>query len=373
VTDAHAGVAGPAGDAEVAGFWHALGLPGAVDLHVHFMPDRVLRKVWAFFDGVRLHDGTPWPVTYRLDRDERVARLRALGVTHFGALAYAHRPGMAAWLNTWSADFTAAVPGAVHCATFFDEPDADASVAAALEAGAQLFKVHLRVGGFDPRDPQLHPVWARLAAAGVPVIVHAGSGPRPGPHTGPWVFGEVLAAHPELTAVIAHMGMPEYEAFLDLAVRHPNVHLDTAMVFTHFVERFAPYPRALVPRLAEHGDRIVLGSDFPNIPYHYAHQIDALARLGLGADWLRGVCWHNRCGCSPPCAPRADRDVNARDRPVRGLRPSTRWPPAAQVMGTVLARLEHGQHRPPSPDLPVDLVGPHRGVEPFPLQPLQLP
>jgi predicted TIM-barrel fold metal-dependent hydrolase len=118
---------------------------------------------------------------------------------------------MAAWLNAWSADFAATVPGALHCATFHSEPDADAYVAAALEEGAELF----------------------------------------------------------------------------------NVHLDTTMAFTDFVERFAPYPRALVPRLAAHADRIVLGSDFPNIPYHYAHQIETLARLGLGADWLRAVCWHN--------------------------------------------------------------------------------
>lgn len=293
MTDRRAGIAGPADDTEVAGFWDALGLPGAIDLHVHFMPDRVLHKVWAYFDRLRLHGEPRWPVSYRLDQDDRVARLHGLGVRRFGALAYPHRPGMAAWLNAWSADFAAAVPGALHCATFHNEPDADAYVAAALEAGAQLFKVHLQVGGFDPRDRQLRPVWARLAAAGVPVVVHAGSGPVPGAHTGPDVFGEVLDAHPQLVAVIAHMGMPEYGAFLDLAVRHVNVHLDTTMAFTDYVESFAPYPRALVPRLAEHADRIVLGSDFPNIPYHYAHQIDVLARLGLGADWLRAVCWHN--------------------------------------------------------------------------------
>lgn len=288
-----AGVRGPSRDADVAGFWAALGLPGAVDLHVHFMPTRVLRKVWAYFDRLRLHGEPRWPVTYRVGQDARLAHLRSLGVVRFGALAYAHRPGMAAWLNTWSADFAAAVPAAVHSATFHDEAGVDAYVATALEAGAQLFKVHLQVGAFDPRSPRLRPVWARLAAAGVPVVVHAGSGPEPGAHTGPGVFGEVLAAHPRLTAVIAHMGMPEYEAFWDLAVRHANVHLDTTMVFTDFVERFAPYPRALVPRLAAHPDRVVLGSDFPNIPYGYAHQVDALVRLGLGPDWLRAVCWDN--------------------------------------------------------------------------------
>jgi predicted TIM-barrel fold metal-dependent hydrolase len=293
VTDPRGVVAGPAGDADVAGFWRSLGLPGAVDLHVHFMPTRVLRKVWAYFGNVRFPDGSPWPITYQHDQDTRIAHLQAMGVTRFGALAYAHRPGMATWLNSWSADFAAAVPAAVHSATFHDEPDADAYVATALEAGARLCKVHLQVGGFDPRSPNLRPVWARLAAAGVPVVVHAGSGPLPGAYTGPEVFGEVLTAHPRLTVVIAHMGMPEYEAFWDLAVRHANVHMDTTMVFTDFVERFAPYPRAMLPRLAEHPERVVLGSDFPNIPYRYAHQIDALARLGLGADWLRAVCWHN--------------------------------------------------------------------------------
>ena len=38
---------------------------------------------------------------------------------------------------------------------------------------------------------------------------------------------------------------------------------------------------------------MLLGSDFPNIPYPYAHQLEALERLDLGDDWLRAVCWDN--------------------------------------------------------------------------------
>ncbi len=45
--------------------------------------------------------------------------------------------------------------------------------------------------------------------------------------------------------------------------------------------------------LGDLGDRVVLGSDFPNIPYPYVEQLDALARFGLGDDWLRVVCWTN--------------------------------------------------------------------------------
>ena len=99
-----------------------------------------------------------------------------------------------------------------------------------------MFKVHVQVGGFDPRDPLLDPVWGMLADAGVPAVVHTGSGPRPGAFTGPGPFGEVLARHPGLTAVIAHMGMPEHAEFLDLAERYANVHLDTTMVFVDFFD-----------------------------------------------------------------------------------------------------------------------------------------
>jgi predicted TIM-barrel fold metal-dependent hydrolase len=103
----------------------------------------------------------------------------------------------------------------------------------------------------------------------------------------------LLARHPRLKVIVAHMGMPEYGEFLDLAERYEGVHLDTTMAFTDFAERLAPFPDAGLKRLAELGDRVLLGSDFPNIPYPYGHQLHALARLGLGDDWLRGVCHDN--------------------------------------------------------------------------------
>jgi predicted TIM-barrel fold metal-dependent hydrolase len=49
----------------------------------------------------------------------------------------------------------------------------------------------------------------------------------------------------------------------------------------------------LLSRIVELGERVLLGTDFPNIPYPYAHQLAALARLDLGEDWLRAVCWGN--------------------------------------------------------------------------------
>ena len=112
-------------------------------------------------------------------------------------------------------------------------------------------------------------------------------------NTGPDSVARLLRRHPRLHLVVAHMGAPEYEDFLVLAERHGNVHLDTTMVFTDFFDRDAPYPADLLPRLRDLQPRIVLGSDFPTIPYPYHHQLEGLARLGLGDDWLRDVCWHN--------------------------------------------------------------------------------
>jgi uncharacterized protein len=276
---------------DVVAFWRRLGLPGLIDVHTHFMPENVLAKVWAFFEDGQA--GAPWPIAYHLPEADRLALLRAFGVRRFTALSYPHKPDMAAWLNDWAAEFAARTPDALHSATFFPEPGAAEYVAAAIAAGARVFKAHVQVGAYDPRDEQLTAVWGQLAEAGLPVVVHCGSGPHPGRFTGPGPFAEVLARHPRLTAIIAHLGAPEYGEFLDLAVRYPRVHLDTTMTFTDFFSAAAAFPPELVPRLADLGDRILLGTDFPNIPYAYIPQLDALAGLGLGTPWLRAVCHDN--------------------------------------------------------------------------------
>jgi uncharacterized protein len=280
-------------DADVPAFWQRLGLPGLIDLHVHFMPARVMDKVWAYFDSAGPLTGRPWPIRYRWPEAERLAHLRSMGLRAFSSLVYAHKPGMASWLNDWARDFAAANPDVVATATFFPEPGVAGYVDDALRAGARIVKAHVQVGGYDPRDPLLDDVWGRLADARVPVVTHVGSGPTPGAHTGPGPIGEVLRRHPTLTAVIAHMGMPEYDEFLDFAERYDNVHVDTTMCFTDTFGDQRALGEQLAPRLSRLRDKVLLGADFPNIPHDYAHQLEVLDRLDLGDDWLRAVCWDN--------------------------------------------------------------------------------
>ena len=277
-------------DAEaVTAFWRGLGLPGLFDAHVHFLPPNIQRAVWAQFDSAGPKIGREWPIRYRGDDEERVAQLRSFGVRRFPTLPYAHKPGVAAYLNEWARGFAAEVPESLWSAALFPEPEAPAYVGELVAAGVEVFKVHLQVGEFHLDDPLLDEVWGVLSDARTPVVVHAGSGPVGNDFTGPASMARLLARFPGLVLIVAHLGSPESQAFLDLATEYDGVYLDTTMVFTDFW----PIPSELRPRLADVAPRILLGTDFPNIPYPYGHQLEGLARLDLGDDWLRAVCWEN--------------------------------------------------------------------------------
>ena len=279
---------------QVRAIWESLGLPGIVDVHTHFMPKPVMDKVWRYFDEAGPLVGRPWPIAYRTDESDRLETLRGFGVRAFTSLVYPHKPDMAAWLNQWATQFAASTPDCLSTATFFPEPGARDYVAAAIDGGARVFKAHVQVGGYDPTDPLLEPVWGVIEDAEVPVVIHCGSGPQPGAHTGPEPVAAVLARHPRLRLVIAHLGMPEYTDFFNLCDRFDGVRLDTTMAFTPFVEETTPFPGDQRHRLLELGDRILFGSDFPNIPYGYLEAVQVLTELdGVDDRWLRGVLHDN--------------------------------------------------------------------------------
>lgn len=280
-------------DADVPAWWQRLGIPGLFDVHVHFLPQNIQDKVWAQFDQAGPKIGRPWAIRYRGTHDERVEQLRAMGVRHFSTLPYAHKPGIAAYLNQWSREFAASVPECLWSATFYPEDGVADYVGQLVAEGVQVFKLHTQVGEFDLADPLMRDAFGLLEDAGTPIVVHVGSGPVPGAFTGPAFLGALLTRHPRLRVIVAHMGAPEYRRFLKLAETYENTLLDTTMVFTDFFDADGAYPADALPRIRDLGHKILLGTDFPTIPYPYAHQLESLQRLGFGDDWLRAVCWEN--------------------------------------------------------------------------------
>ncbi|HVW35275.1 MAG TPA: amidohydrolase family protein [Acidimicrobiia bacterium] len=280
-------------DDDLPGLAAGLGLPGIFDVHVHFMPDRIQEAVWAHFD--RQAD-PPWPMVYRARADERLARLARMGVVRHTALAYAHRPGVATWLNAHTLDLAGRHHQIVPTFTLFPEPGVTDYVGEALAAGGRCVKVHLQVSKFDLTDPLLDEAWALLEAAGTPIVVHLaavddGSGGEA--FCRPEALWRLLDRHPGLRPVVAHLGAPDLVAELfDRAAELPELRFDTAMAVVPTVQIWTP-PDWLPGRLAELGDRILFGSDYPHLPLTVADQVAALVGFGLGDDWLRGVLWHN--------------------------------------------------------------------------------
>ena len=258
-----------------------LGVRALVDAHTHWFPDNVNAKIWAYFDD------NYWPLTYRGSTESRLEWMRRNGVRRFTALTYAHRAGMAAWLNEWTAEFASRVPEAIACGTFYPEAGAGADVRRCIEEyGFRGFKLHLRVGDFDPSQAELYPAFEQIEAAGLPVVIHCGSAPEPGAHTTPAVIKRLLLRFPRLKIVIAHMGAAEFETYLALAESHAGVYLDTTMVFVGF-QACDPYPPRLIARLKAVAHKVLYGSDFPTIPYPLSHAVRGI--LGETATVLFGL------------------------------------------------------------------------------------
>ena len=199
-------MAEPLTDGDLPGVYASLGLPGVADIHVHFMPDQVLRKVWAYFDAV---PGDRWQVRYRFDEAERVRILGELGVLAHTALLYPHKPGMAAWLNDWGVDFAARTPGCVATGTFYPESDVDTYVGGRAAPGRPGVQGPPAGRRLRPARPAARPgvghARRRPYPGGLPLRQLAGTGavhrtgsdrrgprPPPGPHAGDrplWIAG----------------------------------------------------------------------------------------------------------------------------------------------------------------------------------------
>jgi hypothetical protein len=106
------------------------------------------------------------------------------------------------------------------------------------------------------------------------------------------VVDRILARHPALRLIIAHMGSAEFDHYLRLAESRPTVALDTTMVFTGFTA-VDPFPERLLPRLEALSERVLFGSDFPTIPYPLSHALASFLALPLSAEAKRRMLRDN--------------------------------------------------------------------------------
>ena len=265
----------------------ALGITRLLDAHSHWFPESVERKIWRYFDAHY------WHVAYREPQHVRREWMHRNGAERYTVLTYAHRAGMAEWLNEWVAGFAQQAPEAIPCGTFYPEPEAGRVVLRCIEEyGFRGFKLHLQVSAFDLNDTRLESAFEQVAHAGLPVVMHIGNAPEKSAYTSPRVLRQLLRRHPRLKVVVAHMGAGEFEEYLDIAERHDTVYLDTTMVFVGF-DACGQFPGASLGRLQKLAGRVLFGSDFPTIPYAFSHAVQGILALPFSEAEKKGILGEN--------------------------------------------------------------------------------
>lgn len=254
-----------------------------VDAHVHLFPDRLFEAIWRHFVAEY-----GWSVHRRLYWRESIAYLRERGVGPIVYSNYAHRPGIAPGLNEWNLAVLEEIPD-LYCFAAFHPGDADGlTMAAFLLDHPRILgvKLHLLVQQFYPHDERLFPLYELVMAKGKRILFHTGTGPVGNEFVGIVQFRKLLARYPELPAIVAHMGGLEYGAFGELLAAHPDIFLDTAFAFLPGLGSVCDLEAEF---LEKHRERILYGSDFPNVLFPREEEIDALLSLDLSQKFYDAV------------------------------------------------------------------------------------
>jgi uncharacterized protein len=258
-------------------------LPPVVDAHVHLFPDGVFEAVWRWFEK---HG---WPIRYKLRSPDVLQFLFDRGVSRVVALHYAHKPGMARSLNTYIAALARADPRVIGLATVLPgEPDAEGILAEAFAVGLQGVKLHCHVQCFAPDSPTMQAIYAACARAHKPLVIHAGREPKSAAYKcDPYALcsaeriGRALEDWPGLKICVPHLGANEFDAYERLLERYDNLWLDTTMMLADYLP--VKLPRRLLDCRPE---RILYGTDFPNLPYAWDREVKKIAAWHLSDERL---------------------------------------------------------------------------------------
>jgi hypothetical protein len=171
--------------------------------------------------------------------------------------------------NEFAARYASAAPdrlipfGGVH-PRFTTDPEGQ--VEALLDMGIRCLKIHpphqlMPANAYTMGLESLGRIYRRCEERGMPVLVHTGTSIFPGArckYGHPMELDDVAIDFPDLTIVMAHGGRPLWmdEAFF-LMRRHKNMYLELSGI----------PPKKLLdyfPRLADVGERVVWGTDWPS-------------------------------------------------------------------------------------------------------------
>jgi uncharacterized protein len=252
-----------------------------VDAHCHVWPDHIAPQVLAARPAGlgATHDGT-------LDGLRRV--MDAAGIDRALTLGVANVAKNVARTNEFigTVDRTRFVPfGTVH-------PDltVEQNLASLRDSGIVGVKLHPLFQALTLDDPRVLEIGRALAAAGIPVITHAGAGgdAEASERGAPTRLRALLDGVPELTVIACHFGgYQRMEQARELIVG------SRAILETSWPPRVGDLDGARLREIvAAHGaDRVVFGSDWPMTDP--GTEVAAIRGLGLSTSDTEAILGGN--------------------------------------------------------------------------------
>jgi len=159
--------------------------------------------------------------------------------------------------------------------------------------GARGVKLHPVLGGYMPGDPRMDPVYRTCVELGLSVLSHTGSDREDAGFAEPRSFAPVLAAHPDLVLVLAHLGGASWKQTADVARAYPQAAFDLCEIIEWTGAPSAPTREELAHLIAQVGpERVMLGTDFPW--YDLGRTVDLVMGLpGLSVEEREGILGAN--------------------------------------------------------------------------------
>jgi len=165
------------------------------------------------------------------------------------------------------------------------------------QLGLRGLKLNPALQEFDPSESAALEVYKEAERLEMPIIFHTGmtfSNRFSVQHNQPLIFDDIARKHPKLKICLAHMGWPWLWDAVTVAIRNPNVFLDTAGTYAGTpVENIRQIISMVPPRVIENtlGDRLMFGSDYPRIEMN--KMFNAICTLPVRDDVLRAILGEN--------------------------------------------------------------------------------
>ncbi len=198
--------------------------------------------------------------------------------------------------NSWTCSLAKENPSLVSFITLdplMDEGTINAEILDKVNnQGAKGIKLHPANQRFFPNDRRLWPAYQTAQQLGLPIICHSGTFATTIQYAQPKNFDEVLNSFPNLTLVMAHLGMGFFDETISLARTYPNLQFDCCAIITTTEAGRGLSDANLTALIKEIGvERVMFGSDFPW--FDPAAGIERLLRLDFNEQEKRRLLAEN--------------------------------------------------------------------------------